>query len=621
VESREEAANHHPRSQAQPIVVKLHQYVLGLRSRSIKTFWKGYSYRTIIQSNNATFEPGMLNIILGASGCGKTTLLNSLCHRLQPTYLTQYVQQGKITFNDLETSAHDLRGHYAYATQHSEALLPALTVRETLIHAAALRLSGLLTPADRAARVADLILSLGLQGCADTLIGSDAVRGISGGEKRRLALAVQILNDPQVLLIDEPTSGLDAFTANSIMQLLYDIAKEGRTVIVAIHQPRSDLFAYFGNILLLSEDGHTIYSGLARNMIAYFAEAGHECPQQTNPADFALDLTTVSQKSLVLSDQDRVRVHRLVHLWRDRELGVAGLREQFCEVGQPNNRSLQFRGRDSSFYSQVFHLLYRATKNTLRQPQLVVARIMQSSGVAIIFTLFFAPLGHDYSSIQNRFGLFQQLGGFYIIGMLTNAAVYPFERDNAYNEIQDRIYAVDAFLASYTILELPFEILNSFLLGLLLVFAIGLPRTAPSFFVASLAGFSGLSCGESLGIIFNTLFSHTGFAMNLMSVLLAVANAMAGILSLDMPDLFKIFNYLSPIRYQVRGVAYYSLIDQIFECDLDSNCPLRTGQEALALYNFDGNPMFNIVGMALCAVIYRLIAWSLLRILRQVRIS
>lgn len=240
---------------------------------------------------------------------------------------------------------------------------------------------------------------------------------------------------------------------------------------------------------------------------------------------------------------------------------------------------------------------------------------MQASGITIIFTLFFAGLADDYISIQTRLGFFQQLGGFYIVGMLTNAAIYPEERDVAYREIEDGAYSVTSFLASYTIVELPFTTINSFFFGTLSVFAVGLPHTPATFFVLTLACFSGLSCGESLGIMFNTLFSHTGFAINLMGVFLALANSMAGVLSLDMPSLFKAMNYLSPIRYQVRGVAYYSMRSLSFKCNFhDESCPISTGEEALKLYKFDESPVTSIIGMVACVVTYRILAWILLKV-------
>lgn len=166
-----------------------------------------------------------------------------------------------------------------------------MTVRETLLYAAALRLPSSMEVKERHQR-AEILLKMDLKGCADTLVGSESFRGISGGERRRVSLAIQILTEPQVLLVDEPTSGLDAFTANSIVQVLRALATDGRTIIMAIHQPRSDFFGYFGNILLLSPSGAPVYSGSATAMKGYFSECGYECPSETNPADFALDIVS-----------------------------------------------------------------------------------------------------------------------------------------------------------------------------------------------------------------------------------------------------------------------------------------------------------------------------------------
>jgi ABC-type multidrug transport system ATPase subunit len=119
---------------------------------------------------------------------------------------------------------------------------------------------------------------LGLKDCADNLVGGELVKGISGGEKRRLSLAVQLLSDPPVLLADEPLSGLDAFVARNVMQTLKDLASSGRTLIVSVHQPRSDIWQMFDNVLLLVKGGKTGYSGPTNGILDAFEEAGEACP-------------------------------------------------------------------------------------------------------------------------------------------------------------------------------------------------------------------------------------------------------------------------------------------------------------------------------------------------------
>jgi ABC-type multidrug transport system permease subunit len=148
---------------------------------------------------------------------------------------------------------------------------------------------------------------------------------------------------------------------------------------------------------------------------------------------------------------------------------------------------------------------------------------MQVVGLALVAALFFSPLKHDYFSIQSRLGFIQQISPVYFVGMLQNVAAYPFEQVVFYREHDDRAYDVEAFLLQYTILEVPFETISGLLFAILADFAVGLPRTAPIFFTIAFNCFCLVSCVESLGILFNTLFSHTGFAVNVTSIFLSLA--------------------------------------------------------------------------------------------------
>jgi ABC-type multidrug transport system ATPase subunit len=147
---------------------------------------------------NATFQAGALNIIMGPSGSGKTSLLNSMALRLHNTLGTKYRPNGDMTFNGAVPSNSVIRSVCCYVCQDDDALLPSLTVRETLHFAAGLRLPTFMTKEQKRQRAEDVLLKMGLKDCADNLIGSDLIKGISGGEKRRVTIAVQILTDPRV---------------------------------------------------------------------------------------------------------------------------------------------------------------------------------------------------------------------------------------------------------------------------------------------------------------------------------------------------------------------------------------------------------------------------------------
>lgn len=191
-----------------------------------------------------------------------------------------------------------------------------------------------------------LLLEMGLKDCAETLCGR-----ISGGEKRRLSTAVQMVTDPTLLFADEPTTGargeeaarsrdptsrrlcrdfhapskrfspngpthrrrppkpagLDAFTARSIVESFRAIASSGRTVICTIHQPRADIFGLFDSTMLLSK-GRTVYFGPTAGMVAYFSGLGHACPTLTNPADYFLDLSSVDNRTPEAEEESAARV-------------------------------------------------------------------------------------------------------------------------------------------------------------------------------------------------------------------------------------------------------------------------------------------------------------------------
>ncbi|MEQ2174466.1 ATP-binding cassette sub- G member 8, partial [Goodea atripinnis] len=133
--------------------------------------------------------------------------------------------------------------------------------------------------------VDDVISELRLRQCAHTRVGNDYVRGVSGGERRRVSIAVQLLWNPGILILDEPTSGLDSFTAHNLVITLSRLAKGNRLILLSVHQPRSDIFQLFDLVVLLSS-GSAVYFGAAQDMVLYFTALGYPCPRYCNPSDF-----------------------------------------------------------------------------------------------------------------------------------------------------------------------------------------------------------------------------------------------------------------------------------------------------------------------------------------------
>uniref|UniRef100_A0A4W3HD46 ATP-binding cassette, sub-family G (WHITE), member 2b n=1 Tax=Callorhinchus milii TaxID=7868 RepID=A0A4W3HD46_CALMI len=237
----------------------------------------------ILQNVSGIMKPGM-NALLGPTGSGKTSLLDVLAHRKNP----KGIKSGQVQLNGqfVDSSSHQPS---AYVVQ-DDILMGTLSVRENLEFSANLRLSKKEYNAEeRQKKVNEVIQELGLQDCASTKIGTEFLRGISGGERKRCSIGMELITSPSLLFLDEPTTGLDANTANSIMHLLYMLSRNSRTIIFSIHQPRYSIFRLFDSLTLMNK-GQIIYQGPGAEALDYFTEIGFKCEPYNNPSDFFLDV-------------------------------------------------------------------------------------------------------------------------------------------------------------------------------------------------------------------------------------------------------------------------------------------------------------------------------------------
>ncbi|GER56220.1 ABC transporter family protein [Striga asiatica] len=259
-----------------PITLKFEDVVYKI---SYSTKSSSPKQKTILNGISGIVHPGELLAMLGPSGSGKTTLLTALGGRLSLS--------GKVTYNGRPFSG-PIRRRTGFVSQ-DDVLYPHLTVFETLLFTALLRLPQSLSPAHKAHQADRVVAELGLARCRNSIIGGPLLRGISGGERKRVSIGQELLIDPSLLLLDEPTSGLDSTTAHRILATVKGLAAGGRTVITTIHQPSSRLYHMFDKLVLLSE-GRPIYYGAAAAALDYFSSVGFSVSVAVNPADFLLDL-------------------------------------------------------------------------------------------------------------------------------------------------------------------------------------------------------------------------------------------------------------------------------------------------------------------------------------------
>lgn len=239
--------------------------------------------RLILNGVSGIVKPGELLAMLGPSGSGKTTLVTALAGRLQGK-----LSSGTVSYNGTPFTS-SVKRKTGFVTQ-DDVLYPHLTVMETLTYTALLRLPKELTQKEKIEQAETVVSDLGLTRCCNSVIGGGLIRGISGGERKRVSIGQEMLVNPSLLLLDEPTSGLDSTTAARIVATLRSLARGGRTVVTTIHQPSSRLYRMFDKVLVLSE-GCPIYSGDSGQVMEYFGSIGYQPGSSfVNPADFVLDL-------------------------------------------------------------------------------------------------------------------------------------------------------------------------------------------------------------------------------------------------------------------------------------------------------------------------------------------
>ncbi|KAI9270313.1 hypothetical protein EDC94DRAFT_512884 [Helicostylum pulchrum] len=247
----------------------------------------GYSIneKTILETASGMVQPGQVMAIMGPSGAGKTTLLDILAKRTKSGSST-----GSIYINGQHVPTSHYKKLIGYVDQE-EVMIPTLTVYETILYSALLRLPRSMSKSAKIFRVIEVMQELNIDGIKDAKIGQPDARSISGGERRRVAIACELVTSPSILFLDEPTSGLDAYNAFNVVECLVSLAKNyKRTVIFTIHQPRSNIVTLFDQLVLLAS-GRVIYSGPQQDAQSYFKQIGYPCPPGFNIADYMIDLT------------------------------------------------------------------------------------------------------------------------------------------------------------------------------------------------------------------------------------------------------------------------------------------------------------------------------------------
>ena len=483
------------------------------------------SRRKAILNNVSAYMPsGSLTAIIGASGSGKTSMLNAISHRINDGRLKT---SGTTIYNG-GSRLSSIRSAYV---QQLDILLPTLTVRETLQYSADLRLPPPITAEERHKIVEEVILELGLKECANTRIGNNAQKGCSGGEKRRTSLGVQMLSNPSVLFCDEVTTGLDATSAFQLVKTLKYLASKGRTIVTTIHQPRSEMWGLFDHLVLLS-GGSPIYSGSTNESLPYFEDLGYELPEFVNPAEHLIDLAAVDLRSPELESTSLSRVEALKRAWKttsENQRAEEKWSEKMDESPNDVSGVPPSKTRQASFLRQVQVQTARTVVTTWRDPLGVAGSLLIALGLGIIAGWIFYNVDESLAGIRSR------EGALYITAAFQSYQILLFEIYRLTSEIQlfDRestegVVGVFSFLVSRRLAKLFLEdIPVPLIFSVIYYFFIGFRPLASQFFTfyaAALLGHFISVTFAMLSISVSRNFAKANFLANMSFTFQAVCS-------------------------------------------------------------------------------------------------
>ncbi|XP_051213293.1 ABC transporter G family member 1 [Lolium perenne] len=579
---------------------------------------------SILSGISGHAAPGEVLAIMGPSGCGKTTLLDALAGRLGPGIN----EAGEILINGRREKL--AFGTSAYVTQEIM-LMSTLSVREAVYYSAQLQLPETVPAAKKCAHAERVIREMGLSDAMDTRIGGRITKGISGGQRKRLTICIEMLTRPRLLFLDEPTSGLDSAASYHVMSHIARIAaREGMTVVAAVHQPSGDVFELFHSLCLLAY-GRTVFFGEAAHATEFFTQTGFPCPNLRNPSDHFLRTINkdFDEKIVKSSKATRKTAAEAIDILTQAYQSPAYLEKTVSKIAEMKQINVtSFRRREqASFSTKLLVLTRRSFMNMHRDIGYYWMRLGVYVGIGLCLGTIFYQVGNSYSSIQTRCSIimyttalltFMAIGGF--PSFVEDIKVFKRERMSGH-------YGVAEFVISNTLSATPYLALIAVIPGAMLYYLTGLTKGTDHFayFVITLCMCTLLV--ESIMMIIAALVPD--FLMGII-----VGAGVQGVLMLN-GGFFRLphelpkpvwkypFYYISFHKYAVQGLYKNEFMGLTFPSDqlVQANTTIsgiQVLQEKLEV-EMGYSKWVDILILFGMMVIYRLIFFVVVKIGEEVR--
>jgi ABC-type multidrug transport system ATPase subunit/ABC-type multidrug transport system permease subunit len=580
------------------------------RSNMLKT---SYKQKPILQEISGKAVSGELLAIMGPTGCGKTSLMNILAGRVAGLSASDTALSGNIYINGLPRDDAAFRRYSAYVLQ-DDRLYPHLTVHETLMMSAHFFLPDEVTYEQKENLVTSVINELGLVKTRDTIIGDERVRGVSGGERKRANIAVQLISDPAVLFLDEPTSGLDSFQAQAVMEAMKNMALNGRLVITVIHQPRSSIFDMFDKLLLLSQ-GRSIFLGDSRDASSFFVESGFSMPRFFNPADFFLDILSPDSRTAELDAAANNRISQLAEAWKQKLDLNALVSARASEQIEAAPRTFTAQ----RFFRNLGILFWRAWSELSRDIPVIMFKIVLSTFFGCIIGAIYNNISNDQASIFNREGLL-----FIIVlnqafnNAIGVASTFPKEKIIVNRERSAGAYDTLSYFFAKFLAEMPINVIPGIVFGTLIYWIVGLNRVRYGYFLLILL--LEVVTAIALGLAVSAASPNADFASAIVIPIVIIPLIFGGFyINLDsLPIVANWVPYASFLRWAFQALIINEFQGETFNCSggSTSQC-LQSGTEVINSLSFNNEDLRqSVLGLGCCLVIFLLAAIMFLELNR-----
>lgn len=497
-----------------------------------------------------------------------------------------------------------------YITQ-DDRLQPLLTVNENMHIAADLKLGQTVSYEEKESRIEDILLLLGLYNHDQTL-----TMRLSGGQKKRLSIAMELINNPTVMFLDEPTTGLDSSSCTKVLELLKKLTSQGRTIICTIHQPTAKLFQIFDQVYVLSA-GNCVYQGSTQKLVPFLQSVDLPCPMYHNPADYIIELACGEY------GYDKVDTLKLATengsclTWFDNPSAV--LRAEVLMRKYPIPKKTKSRSlEDTSYSNQCSVLLRRGFIKAKRDTTMTHLRIGVNIAVAALFGAMYDHTGREGSRVLDNYNLlFAILMHHSMTTMMLTVLTFPMDISILIKEHFNRWYSLKAYYTAMTLVDLPISIISCFFFTVIVYLWSYQPMEWIRFFmffsISLLTVFVGHSFGLMIGAWFDVV-NGTFLAPVLTIPMMMFAGF--GVTLRDLPSYLRWGSHISYLRYGLEGFisAIYGLDRGTLACEEAPYCHYRYPKKFLEEITMRGDQFWNdVIALGVMILVFRFVSYVVLK--------